>query len=411
MPEKEPELLKPLKPERRFQPMAGFWLRTAALMLDLIFLRFFLYALVFIGKEFFFQLGNSSVFIGLAIILGYFALLDGPLGKGKTIGKALLNITVRNYDVQLLEPGAAFLRSVICLNVFVLSVLIGVTFKQIDTPEQMFILNLFSAFIWGFLIANSILIGVHPLKQGIHDLLTQTLVSKVGFADRYTAFKESLPEFQRWQVSAFQSAAIGFIVMVILASILNYKATFNQDEQERLRLFREVSEKFQIPGFELVAFNAGFLREVPLSSTQTTSSSSQPPSPATPEQKNTSGKQEQQRTKEIRPEDLKYTAVFFYRTYHSFDEKQIKTSEEIKQLMLAAREWVKQNLPERPLPADPRIAAQSRKAEQPSQEQSSTKPQPVRKPEKIYFIFEKRINLTFLYQYADEIKLELDVTN
>lgn len=411
MPENEPELLKPLKPERRFQPMAGFWMRTAALLLDLIFLRFFLYALVFLGKEFFFQLGSSSVFVGLIIILGYFALLDGPLGKGKTIGKALLNITVRNYDAQLLEPGAALLRSVICLNVFVLSVLIGIAFKQIETQAQLFALNLFSAFIWGFLIANSILIGVHPLKQGIHDLLTQTLVSKAGFTDRYSAFKDSLPEFQRWQTSAFQSATIGFIVMVILASILNYKATFNKEEQERLRLFREVSSKFQVPGFELVAFNAGFLREVPLATAQPASSSSETPSTSTLDQRNAVNKQAQQQATEIRPEDLKYTAVFFYRTYHSFDENKIKTSEEIRQLMLAAREWVKQNLPERPLPLDPRVAAQTRRGDKSEQEQSSTRPQPVRRPEKIYFVFEKRINLTFLYQYADEIKLELDVTN
>lgn len=381
MVEKEPELLKMPKPGKQFQPIGGFWMRTTAILLDLIFLHFFLYAFVFLAKEYLFKIGSNSVFIGLAVILAYFVLLDGPLGKGKTLGKALLNIAVNNYEAQPLEFFSALRRTLICLNVFILSVFLGLVYKEINSTLQMFTLNLFSAFIWGFLIANGILIGVHPLKQGIHDLVTRSFVAKVHFMAPYKTFKEKLPEFQRWQSSAFQSATIGFIAMMVLASVLNYKATFSKSEHERLKRIKEVRERFKVSGFELVEFNYGFLPSAKLTSptdkpTTPMLSTSALPLPPTGS------------------EELKYAVIFFYRTYHSFDEEKIKNSADIKNVMQAAGKWVKENLPE--------LAPTVRN-------KSVQKKLPLKKPEKIYFIFEKRINQTFLYQYAEETRLEINI--
>ncbi|MCD6384462.1 RDD family protein [Candidatus Sumerlaeota bacterium] len=381
--QKEPELLKsPAVTQRRHQPLAGFWMRSAALLLDLIFLRFFLYALVFLGKEYLFMLGFNSLFIGLGVILGYFWLMDGALGKGKTIGKMLLNIAILNYDARPLAPSASFKRTIICLNVFILSTILGIFFNQISTPHQMFMLNLVSGVIWGFLIANGILIGVHPLKQGIHDLLSQSIVAKEAFKDKYQVFREKLPEFQRMQSGAFQSAAIGFIVMVVLSGVMNFKYSFSKAQKEQLQRTNEVRQRFAIEGFELVGFNYGLVRRTTMNPESARDSLPVKTTPTTTTQQSTDDK------------DLVYAVIFVYRTYHSFDKDAILQSRYIERLMRSAGLWAKRNLTEPPPSSRGQPYAEKLRD---------------RKIERIYFIFEKRINLTFLYQYSEEVRRQLDL--
>lgn len=383
--QKEPELLKsPASTRQRYQPLAGFWLRSAALLIDLIFLRFFFYALVFIGKEYLFDLGLNTLFLGLAIILGYFWLMDGPLGKGKTIGKMLLNIVVTDYNAQPLPLSASFKRTVICLNVFILSAILGIFFKQISTPQQLFMLNLVSGLIWGFLIANGILIGVHPLKQGIHDLLSKSLVVKEAYKDSYEAFLKKLPEFQRMQSSAFQSAAIGFIVMVVLSGVMNYKHTFSKAQKEQLRLTNEVRQRFAIKGFELVGFNYGLVREAKMHSISGRTTPTPIVKPTSPTTTNQPSEEEK----------LVYAAIFLYRTYHTFDKEEVLQSRDIEQVMRSAGVWARENLTEPPPSSRGQPDAETLRE---------------RKIERIYFIFEKRINLTFLYQYPEEVKRQIDL--
>ncbi len=382
--EGKPELLKPKAARRKLKPLAGFWLRTGAMVLDLIFLRFFLYGLVFLSKEHLFAMGINTVYVGMVIIIGYFVLLEGPIGKGKTIGKALLNIGLYDYEVNPLMGTTALVRSLICLNVVIISGLMSAFFDIVTSPAQMFFLNLLSGFIWGFLIANAILIGVHPLKQGFHDLYAKSLVTKENMRTSYNALREQLPDFNRLQGSAFQSAAIAFVVMIVLAGFMNFRYSFSEEEKERIQQMNEIREQYTIEGFDLMMYQAGYAPErfrrdsVPVGETQVEEEPTTPPAGADSER------------------DVKYCAVFYYRSYRSFDKEAAKNDPEVRRMLYSLGRWAKENIPEQAFPG---------KEESESGEEANDK----RKVERIYLVLEQRINLTLLYQYSEDVTLKLDI--
>jgi uncharacterized RDD family membrane protein YckC len=312
--------------------------------------------------------------------LGYFWVLEGPIGKGKTIGKILLNIVVQDYDGQPLSSSTALVRTAICLNVFIFSTILGVFSGTVTSTQQMFFLNLTSGLIWGYLIGNAILLGVHPLKQGFHDIITQTLVPKEAFKDTYKNFLTRFPDFQRMQSGAFQSAAIGCIVMVVLSSFMNFRHSFSDKEKERIQTVNEAREEFPVDGFELGGFTYGYASKNWVQAN--TNEQELEADPTSPTQAG------------VNTEDLTYVVVFFYRTYNSFEDQRVKTDLEIQYIMDDAAVWAHETLP---------ALAPTRPGQKPDEEAEK------RKPEKIYFVFEKRINLTVLYQYSEEVRLSKDI--
>jgi uncharacterized RDD family membrane protein YckC len=64
---------------------------------------------------------------GFIIFMGYFILLEGPLGKGQTLGKRLLKIRVVNKeDRKIIGYGGSFLRNILRLIDGIFFYLIGI---------------------------------------------------------------------------------------------------------------------------------------------------------------------------------------------------------------------------------------------------------------------------------------------
>lgn len=53
--------------------------------------------------------------LGILIFFGYFILLEGPLGKGRTIGKRVLKLRVVKKDQSMIGYGASFVRNILRL--------------------------------------------------------------------------------------------------------------------------------------------------------------------------------------------------------------------------------------------------------------------------------------------------------
>jgi uncharacterized RDD family membrane protein YckC len=67
----------------------------------------------------YFTYDDSSVLVssllGILIFFGYFILLEGPLGKGRTVGKRALKLRVIKKDQSMISYGASFGRNVLRL--------------------------------------------------------------------------------------------------------------------------------------------------------------------------------------------------------------------------------------------------------------------------------------------------------
>jgi uncharacterized RDD family membrane protein YckC len=92
----------PLPHER--PPIAGFWRRLAALMVDGLILGV---PTMVIGLTFFrwaASLGQAGRLIGFVVALLYFGLLNSRVGGGQTVGKRLLGIRVTDRAGEALSP-------------------------------------------------------------------------------------------------------------------------------------------------------------------------------------------------------------------------------------------------------------------------------------------------------------------
>ena len=357
--------------QRERPPVAGFWVRCIACILDVILLGFFVYALVFVFKGQLFVLGKIAPCFGLAIIFCYSWLANGPVGKGKTIGKSLFNISTLRYDGQPLELKEALVRTLVQLSYPLVQNII-VPFFLHDVRSQtplMFsytIVNLAVAFS----IANAVLIGVQPFKQGVHDLLTRSYVAK----DPPRLTEEQLvatsdERMAKWRRSAFQSAGIAFVVVLVISLYNVHRTVYSEGTMKAIRLTQEARELFAIEGFELVAVGGTSL----------------------PSEEEPAGSRQVERL-QARADDLvtstgapvakpkRYAFGFLYVRYGSIDDEILEHDRYIRVLLADAKGWVREKLH-----TDLRDMTE----------------QGV-KPEQVIFVFEEWLNLV-IYDYKDRV--------
>jgi uncharacterized RDD family membrane protein YckC len=378
---KEPELLKPQGGGGRpkVKPVAGFWLRAGAMIIDLLLFKLFIfYGLTFLFKEHLYRLGDYTLPLATGVIILYFTLLDGPVGKGKTLGKMLFNISVRDYDGNPLSFEKALLRSLINLNAFIVDLVISTTLGTPGTPGLTLGISLVSALVWAFIIANGVLIGVGPLKQGFADLYMKTLVMKDDMRTTYSALQESLPHLRQMQASAFQSASIAFIVIPLISGFMSYKTFFKESEKERMALGIEFGQEFPIEGFTFRELGYGIVKEqdIKLYMGQDTTPVDDTTTKTVP-------------TSEA--EELRYIASFAYMTNHYFDDDGIKQDPKIQDMLYQAGIWARENIPDSSnLKVDPTRQLDI----------------PARDIEQVYFHFLRKIDLTFLYRHIESVTLQ-----
>ena len=129
MPEERP-LLSPdaldKNAPRLTPPLAGFWFRVGALALDIFLIRMALQMTYPLLKPLYLSLGEASPLVGLAVAYLYLFLAEGPVGKGLTLGKAVVGIRTTDLDGEPLSTGAAAIRAALVfllILVFLLLVL------------------------------------------------------------------------------------------------------------------------------------------------------------------------------------------------------------------------------------------------------------------------------------------------
>ena len=362
--------------QRERPPVAGFWVRCIAFILDVILLHFFAYGMVFVFKEQLFVLGKLAPYFGLAIIFCYFWLANGPVGKGKTIGKSLFSITTLRYDGQPLELKEALVRTLVQLNYpLVQNIIVPFFLHDVRSQTPLMISHTIVSLAAAFLIANAVLIGVQPFKQGFHDLLARSYVAK----DPPRLTEEQLvatpdERMAKWRRSAFQSAGIAFVVVLVISLYNGWRTVYSEGTMKAIRLTQEARELFAIEGFKLVAVGGTSLpsEEEPAGSRQV--------------------ERQQVERRQARPDDSvtstgaptakpkRYAFAFLYVRYGSIDDEILEHDRYIRVLLADAKRWVTEKLH-----TDLRDMT----------EQGVT-------PEQVIFVFEEWLNLV-IYDYKDRV--------
>jgi uncharacterized RDD family membrane protein YckC len=161
----------PTEPVFTFPPVASFWRRLAAWIVDILLLGIIGQILGWSLSIVLFQFGPYGRIIGIFFILPYFGLMNSRIGKGQTIGKRLLKIAVRDSD----NKHISLVRSLIRISILEIPILFnGWALPIFHIPVVQWLLTIIifglGTAIFYTMVFNS------KTRQGIHDLLCKTIV-------------------------------------------------------------------------------------------------------------------------------------------------------------------------------------------------------------------------------------------
>lgn len=152
--------------------IAGFWRRIGALIIDSLILGAFGFLLSLFLKEYFYNLGDSGVLVGLVVGLVYFGLLNSSVCGGQTLGKRAVKIKVVSKSNQLISLPKSLIRYLVFSIPFSLN---GVAFGDENSPA--WIMYVLSLFVFGGMLSIIYLyIFNRNTRQSLHDLVVGSYV-------------------------------------------------------------------------------------------------------------------------------------------------------------------------------------------------------------------------------------------
>lgn len=238
-------------------PVAGFWFRVIAFVVDIMVLKFLLYGLAFVAREPLLAMGNGAGALAAAIMLAYLILLDGPVGKGRTVGKMLMNLrTVNAEDGRPLTLRQAVIRALILFPpyLWVTVFLLPWYHPSPRSTTELFLLlalpqNLFIALYLGQIVHA----GFNPTKQGFHDAAAGSLVLGVDHADTTWAMLREMagPDGMARVAKVQRAGWICFAVVLLFSGYLRIQQLQAEQKGESYDLYVGARETLDRYGVEL----------------------------------------------------------------------------------------------------------------------------------------------------------------
>lgn len=204
------------KPKPAF---AGFGMRAAAFVVDLVLVYFAGYTLNLGARDALLAVGPLLPLATGALVFAYFWLGNGPVGRGQTVGKALLNLRTARADGSPLSLGDSLKRSALQLTI-----LYGAIFASIrdafDLPYAVAFhgAQFIQLFALTFLFAHAYTVFAHPRRQGWHDLWAGSFTTPdpPGREFRDTLDAEPTDEDRLRLSSAFKMSVVFFLLINLL---------------------------------------------------------------------------------------------------------------------------------------------------------------------------------------------------
>lgn len=158
--------------ENQIAQYSGFWRRAGAFAIDLVVLGIAGSILAYPFFDMAASLGAWGKLIGFIIAGLYFCLLNGPIGKGQTLGKRLLGIRVVHTDGSPLSlPSSAVRYLPLALPYFMNNLPLG------SAALQSYWIYALSVAVFGIGLSTIYLFTFNrPSHQVLHDLLVNSYV-------------------------------------------------------------------------------------------------------------------------------------------------------------------------------------------------------------------------------------------
>lgn len=210
-------------PPRPRPDFSGLFPRAAAFVVDSVVLYFAAFGLDKVAHETLVALNPALPWLAYPAAFLYFWLMQGPLGRGQTIGKKLLDIRVVNAAGNPPGWGAAALRSLMQTAVYAISIQINPMFMVMGLPIATWktasaTIGVLSGLtlIWGVSLLTGIVI--HPRRRGWHDLAGKTWVTNLT-PDETFEEKTSAP-FSPRETRALKQYRLGMPAIALIGALM-----------------------------------------------------------------------------------------------------------------------------------------------------------------------------------------------
>lgn len=235
---------------RAQQVVVGFWRRLFADLFDSAVLGIFGYAIGYPFRYTFSKMGLHALWVGLACSFLYYGILHTRFGGGQTPGKRVLGIQVLRRDGSFLNLRNSLIRylavSFIFYNGLYGSLVILLPAKASMVVGTVFLLVV----IWAF-FACFLLIPMHPLKRGLHDLVAGSVVVYKGCYDGAA--------LDRMENPAKASRALwilsGGTLLVVGLLIAGFSTIKSSDLSELSALATALGRDYDIRGVRVISVN------------------------------------------------------------------------------------------------------------------------------------------------------------
>ncbi len=194
--------------------IVGFWLRFLSDILDSLILGVFGFILSVIFGHFFYKLGENGLIIGLVITFLYVGIFQSRVGQGQSLAKKMLNIQVVRMDGSFLSLPQSFLRYSIIALLFYNQWIGMLIISLFPGLSNMVFYNFYFLFLLFLIVGTCFLVPFHPLKRGLHDILTDSIVVRKGL---HNSLELNGLMVKSKEIKAFIVCTIIFIVLGVFS--------------------------------------------------------------------------------------------------------------------------------------------------------------------------------------------------
>lgn len=221
----------------------GFWVRLLALVADLLLMWIVFYLLEPVLRPLYFSLGKYGSVFGCSVFILYVSICNSNLGGGQTVGKRLLRIKTLDRDGNMIPFGKSFFRALALFPFIYLHPTLSLVKADLTFEQTELTMKAVSLVFSSYMIANIMMIVLHPLKRGIHDVLGESFVIKTANIDSLAEELSDPQVYQRKTKHAYTVALITFVVMFLFSAFSS--VSWLKRERTHIRQLSEIREKMK----------------------------------------------------------------------------------------------------------------------------------------------------------------------
>lgn len=224
--------------------VAGFLIRVLADMIDMAILWVFAFGLSFFMENWFTRLGENGVWIGLLVSIAYFVPTQSSFGNGQSLGKRVVGVQVLDMNGQPLSLARSFLRYLVIAFVAYIGVFTGVVNLIAGSSLQLFATSIVGTLWFVAAVGCYLLLPLHPLKRGLHDLIAGSVVVYRGRFNA-TALASMNNPAKAKKALALVGAISAIVIVIGICAFMAINKNFDMATMQELKTKLEATGKFR----------------------------------------------------------------------------------------------------------------------------------------------------------------------